>query len=166
MGSKGVFKVKVGDGSWVNDDQGCAQGYSGFLADNGGRGLSKFEYLYMVMKTNTISSDFYLFFTKLFHPTIAVKGESYFIEENFDSDRYQECIAQGQASSEIAGWLNLVEITAFFEDMSYEEAGALANVVSDCWNATLVRAFPESGFISKVLFEEELGEVYVTLCKA
>jgi len=150
----------------VTNEQKDTQGYEAFLKANEGRSLSKFEYLYMVMRTNAISNDFYLFFSKLFHPTIVVKGGGYFIEENFDSDRYQECIAQGQTGSEIASWLNLVEITAFFEDMSYEEAGAFSNVVSDCWNATLAREFPESGFISKVLFEEELGEVYVTLCSA
>lgn len=95
-----------------------------------------------------------------------MKEGGYFVEENFDSDRYQEYIAQGQAGPEIAEWLNLVEITALFEGLSYEEAGALSIVVRDCWNATLVRKFPESEFFSKVLFEEALGEVYVTLCKA
>ncbi|WP_040071207.1 hypothetical protein [Pseudomonas batumici] len=142
------------------------QGYAAFLKANEGRSLSKFEYLYMVMRTSAISNDFYIFFSKLFCPTVVVKGEGYFIEENFDSDRYQECIDQGQTSSEIAGWLNLVEITALFEDMSYEGACALSVIISDCWSVTLAREFPASGFISKVLFEDELGEVYVTLCKA
>jgi len=150
----------------MTNEQKDPQGYGAFLKANEGRSLSKFEYLYMVMRTNTISNDFYLFFSKLFHPTIVVKEGGYFIEENFDNDRYQECIALGQTGSEVASWLNLVEITALFEDMSYEEAGAFSNVISDCWNATLAREFPESGFISKVLFEEELGEVYVTLCSA
>jgi len=150
----------------VDSDQDDTQGYAAFIKVNEGRSLSKFEYLYMVMRTNTISNDFYLFFSRLFHPNVVVKEGSYFIEENFDGDRYQEYIAQGQTSSEVAEWLNLVEITALFEDMSYEEAGALSMVVSDCWNATLVREFPESGFISKVIFEEEFGGIYVTLCKA
>ncbi|MGP0015772.1 MAG: hypothetical protein ACLPL7_24285, partial [Pseudomonas sp.] len=61
------------------------------------------------------------------------------------------------------GWLNLVEITAFFEDMSYEEAGALASVVSDCWNATLVREFPESGFISK-FYSRRSWVRFMSLC--
>ncbi len=150
----------------MTNDQDDTQGYAAFLKANEGRSLSKFEYLYMVMKTGAISNDFYLFFSKLFCPTIVVKGDGYFIEENFDGDRYQEYIAQGQTSAEIADWLNLVEITALFEDMSYEDASALSVIISDCWNATLAREFPESGFVSKVLFEEELGEVYVSLCKA
>lgn len=146
--------------------QNANQGYIAFLKANEGRSLSKFEYLYMMMRVDGISNDFYLLFSNLFFPTIVVKGGGYFVEENFDSNRYQEYIAQGQTDSEIASWLNLVEITSLFEGMPYEEAGALSKIISDCWNATLAREFPESGFISKVLFEEELGEVYVTLCSA
>ncbi len=70
----------------MTDEQKDTQGYGAFLKANEGRSLSKFEYLYMVMRTNAISNDFYLFFSKLFHPTIFVKDGSYFIEENFEEE--------------------------------------------------------------------------------
>ncbi|MFA0997256.1 hypothetical protein ACDH54_16210, partial [Pseudomonas syringae] len=65
----------------------------------------------------------------------------------------------------IPGWLNMVEITSLLGDIGYDEAAELSAVIRDCWNKKLDRQFPDSGFEARLVLEDDLDEVWVTLCK-
>lgn len=140
-------------------------GYEDYLAFNPKGTLSKFGYVWLVIQGGEITHDFLMCFTGFFNPEIFQRDGEFFVRENFEESRYQEYLDRGESAVNSSYWLNLVEVTSFFEALSFEEARTLADAIASCWIAKLNRTFPNSGFTAKVLLEEEFDEVYVTLCK-
>lgn len=138
--------------------------YTEYASLNDGK-VSRFKYLYMVLDSENIHDDFKCILFGLFNPTIFFLNEGYFIEENFTQDRYDQTVAQGIAPLEIPGWLNMIEITSLLGDVGYDEAAELGALIRDCWNTKLNRQFPDSGFEARLVLEDDLDEVWVTLCK-
>ncbi|NAS96643.1 hypothetical protein CU666_01760 [Pseudomonas syringae pv. actinidifoliorum] len=128
-------------------------------------GLSRFDYFYRVRTSLGLHDDVAMSVVALFNPTLFVHEGGYFVKENFTQDRYDQTVAQGIAPLEIPGWLNMVEITSLLGDIGYDEAAELGAVIRDCWNKKLDRQFPGSGFEARLVLEDDLDEVWVTLCK-
>lgn len=128
-------------------------------------GVSRFEYVYMLREDLGIHDDFLAGVVALFDPEIIEYECGLFIGENFTSRRYEKSLQNGTEPSEVSYWLNMVELTSFLGDVSYEYAVKVGEVVRCCWASKLEKTYPDSGFEARLLREEELGEVWVTLCK-
>lgn len=139
--------------------------YKGFLRQNPDQTLSKFDYLHRCMKTKEVTNDFLEFFTHLFNPSFIERNGAIFVEENYDADRHAGFIERGVDESKMIVFMNLVEITEYFDFMDFDEAADLANVVCKCWGAKLDAVLPDSGYSAKVMLEDDLGEVYVGLVR-
>ena len=139
--------------------------YADYLSLNGGR-VSKFKYLYRVKESRQLHDDFMRIFASLYDPTIFFLDGGYFVSENYTQARYDDAVAQTADVSEISYWLNMVEITNLFGDISYGEAIKVGRVVCSCWGVKLNMKFPGSGFEAKLVVDDALDEVWVTLCRA
>ena len=127
-------------------------------------GISKFCYLYMNLSCLDFPADFIESFAALFNPTIMIHEGGYFIEENFTYAKYEDSLERQVPLQKIPYWINMVEITSLLGDIGYDEAAELGAVICDCWGAKLNRQFPDSGFEALLLLDDELDEVWVTLC--
>jgi hypothetical protein len=135
------------------------------LSDESGGGLSMFDYFYMVRASGAVHEDFIMSFAAVFNPTIVKQRGGFFVKENFNSKRYEELLEGGVERSDIPYWLNMLELTDFLGDVSYDYAAELGAVVCECWSSKLEKKFPNSGFEARLVLEDELDEVWVTLCK-
>ncbi|MEE4151891.1 hypothetical protein [Pseudomonas viridiflava] len=138
-------------------------GYADYLSLNKG-GVSKFKYLYRTKESRQLHRDFMSIFASLYDPTIFFQEGGYFVAENYSQVRYDEAAAQAENVQEISYWLNMVEITSLFGDISYDEAVKIGGVVCGCWSAKLNLKYPDSGFEARLISDDELDEVWVTLC--
>lgn len=138
--------------------------YSDYLAVND-EGLSRFDYFYMVREKKDLCGDFIISFAALFNPTLFYKGGGYFVGENYTELKYQEFMQGGVDALDVSYWVNMVEITSLLGDISYEDAAGIGAVICKCWNDKLVQQFPESGSEAILLLEDDLDEVWVTLCR-
>ena len=138
--------------------------YSDYLAVNE-EGLSRFDYFYMVREKKGLCSDFIISFAALFNPTLFYKGGGYFVGENYTELKYHEFMQGGVDALDVSYWVNMVEITSLLGDISYEGAAEIGAVICKCWNDKLVQQFPESGSEAILLLEDDLDEVWVTLCR-
>lgn len=127
--------------------------------------ISRFDYVYMLRDELGIDDDCLAAVVALFDPGIIKYQSGLFVEENFTLRQYEESIENGTDPSKIPYWLNMVELTSFLGDVSYEYAVNVGEVVRCCWASKLEKTYPDSGFEARLLREEELGEVWVTLCK-
>ncbi|MCD5994973.1 hypothetical protein KDX38_15825 [Pseudomonas sp. CDFA 602] len=136
--------------------------YSDYLSVNE-EGLSRFDYFYMVREKKDLCSDFIISFAALLNPTLFYNGEGYFVGGNYTELKYQEFLRSGVL--DVSYWVNMVEITSLLGDISYEDAAELGAVICKCWNDKLVQQFPASGSEAVLLLEDDLDEVWVTLCR-
>ncbi|PCK90714.1 hypothetical protein PsyrCH409_17940 [Pseudomonas viridiflava] len=136
--------------------------YSDYLAVNE-EGLSRFDYFYMVREKKDLCSDFIISFAALFNPTLFYKGGGYFVGENYTELKCQEFLRSGFL--DVSYWVNMVEITSLLGDISYEDAAEIGAVICKCWNDKLDQQFPASGSEAILLLEDDLDEVWVTLCR-
>ncbi|MEE4696567.1 hypothetical protein V2K91_15070 [Pseudomonas alliivorans] len=125
---------------------------------------SKFCYLYMSLSRLNFPADVIESFAAIFNPTIFIHEGGYFIEENFTYTNYEDSLERQVPIQKIPYWINMVEITSLLGDIGYDEAAELGAVIRDCWGAKLNRQFPDSGFEALLLLDDELDEVWVTLC--
>ncbi|WP_122312930.1 hypothetical protein [Pseudomonas coronafaciens] len=138
--------------------------YEDYLAVNK-NGLSRFDYFYMIRVHEGLSDDFVMSFAALFNPTFFCREGEYFVEENYTDLKRKETLLGEVGTLGVAFWVNMVELTSLLGDISYEDAAELGAVIRDCWNTKLNRQFPDSGFEARLILEDDLDEVWVTLCK-
>ncbi|WP_241150748.1 hypothetical protein [Pseudomonas viridiflava] len=158
---KGLFRSE----SSPRDDVPIIYPYADYVVE-GRTNTSKFCYLYMNLSRLDFPADFIESFAALFNPTIIVHEGGYFIEENFTYSKYEDSLERQVPLQKIPYWINMVEITSLLGDIGYDEAAELGAVIRDCWGAKLNRLFPDSGFEALLCLEDDLDEVWVTLCKA
>ncbi|MEE4680137.1 hypothetical protein V2K56_10840 [Pseudomonas alliivorans] len=138
--------------------------YADYLAVNE-EGLSRFDYFYMVREKKDLCGDFIISFAALFNPTLFYKGEGCFVKENYTELKYQEFVGSGLNVVDVPYWVNMVEITSLLGDIGYEDAAEIGAVICKCWNDKLSQQFPDSGSEAILLLEDDLDEVWVTLCR-
>ena len=137
--------------------------FTSFVSANFGHRVSGFDYLHTVYKSQEVATDFILWIARLFWPEFKTVDDMIFISELFDAERYQELLSDGYASTQAQFWMNLLEITGLFDDFSTEQAKVIAELLVDSWNSKLQKEFEISSKLARVLFDEETGEVFVTI---
>ncbi|WP_174968248.1 hypothetical protein [Burkholderia lata] len=137
--------------------------FASFLSVNQHGSFSGLDYVHVVYKDRGLVYDFLFHFGKLFLPDFKVVDGAIFVSELFRDEEYKRLLSDGKASHEIQFWINLLEITGMFDDIDTDQAAELAKLIVDGWNAKLQREFGDVSVPARVLCDDELGEVFVTI---
>ncbi|TCW85637.1 hypothetical protein C5O80_10750 [Burkholderia sp. SRS-46] len=137
--------------------------FASFVSVNSPASVSGFDYVHTVYKCHALDYDFLFHFGKMFFPDFKVVDGAVFVSELFDDEKYKRMLGGGDVIREIQFWINLLEITGMFDDIDTDQAVELANLIVDGWNAKLQREFGEVSVPARVLCDDELGEVFVTI---
>lgn len=86
-----------------------------------------------------------------------------FVAELFDDARYQELLGNGQRPDQAQYWLNLLEITGLFANLTVEQASTLAERIAESWNLALTNQFGVEQSLARVIVDDDTDEVFVTI---
>lgn len=139
--------------------------YKSFVAANAGRQISTIDYLHTIYKAQNLPPDFVLWFAKLFWPEFKIVDGRIFVAELFDAEIYQRYLDERRSQGAAQFWLNLLEVTGVFDDLSVEQAMMVAEMLSKCWNAKLHEDFKVPTELARVIVEKETGELFVVIGK-
>jgi hypothetical protein len=137
--------------------------FASFHAANKERNVSGLDYLHAVYKTQNLPADFVLWLSKLFKPDLKLLGGMAFVTELFDEARYQELLGNGQRPDQAQYWLNLLEITGLFDNLTVEQASTLAERIAESWNLALTNQFGVEQALARVIVDGDTDEVFVTI---
>lgn len=137
--------------------------FASFVSVNKRRDVSGFDYLHAVYKAQGLTPEFVVWFAKLFCPDFKNVDGMIFLSETFNRERYQELLSDGHSPAKAQFWMNLLEITGLFDDLTREHATLVAECLVAAWNAKLSReGRPDAGF-ARAIYDDETGEVFVTI---
>ena len=136
---------------------------SDFLAANPGKKLGVSDYLHAVFKIGALPIDVLLSFVRFFWPAFDVVDGRIYLSESFDSAKKSEYLADGKDLNEVQLWLNLTEITGIFEDIELGDAQKIATIIAQIWNGKILSEIGNVEDSARVIFEEDEGEVFVTI---
>ncbi|MEF1257096.1 hypothetical protein [Vibrio sp. M260112] len=134
-----------------------------FVSANVERRVSGFDYLHAAYKSQELAADFIVWFARLFCPDFKTVDGTVFIAELFDTEHYQELLRNGHSFTQAQYWLNLLEITGLFDDLSTDQAIKFAESLADSWNSKLTKEFGRVSAPARAIYDEETGEVFVTI---
>ncbi|MDH1684653.1 hypothetical protein N5E30_24215, partial [Pseudomonas chengduensis] len=101
----------------------------------------------------------------LMSPAIEIVDDRAFIGELFDANRYLDLIKTTQDMDRTQYWMNLLEITGLFDNLTTEQAIALAQIISQCWNSNLLTKHGNSCGEARYICDVDSGEVFVTIAR-
>ena len=139
--------------------------FKSFVSANRGQVVTGFDYLRAVYKAHGLTADFIVYFAKLFWPDFKMVDGQIFISDLFDSERYQSLLNNGRNPNEAQFWMNLLEITGLFDEISIDEAIQIAEAIAVNWNSKLDTEFSNESLPARVIHDDETGEVFVTIGK-
>lgn len=140
--------------------------FNSFVSANAGRVVSGYDYLRAVYKAHGLAVDFIYYFAKLFWPDFKIKDGLIFVAELFDAGRYRDLLNEGRNSAETQFWMNLLEITGLFDELSTDEAMPIAEALAASWNSKLNSELGSVSVHAKAIRDDETGEVFVTIGSA
>jgi hypothetical protein len=137
--------------------------YSAFVSANAGQRVSGIDYIRAIYKTHQISDDFFVWMSRLIWPEIKVIDGHVFVSQLFDSDRFQSLRDSGKSMESIQYWMNLLEITGLFSEMSIQQAHEIAETIASAWNARIHASIGASHPIARVVTDSNGAEIFVTI---
>jgi hypothetical protein len=136
--------------------------YDDFVKANNGR-FSALDFIHAVTAKVALPPDFALCMARLFAPTMTIFDNVIIVAEWFDEARYHEYRRSGMKPEQAQAWVNMVELTDIFQGISFDQAQQLAAIITELWNGKLSQNFPHSTTKASAIFEEDSGEVFVTV---
>lgn len=123
--------------------------------------FSYYDYLYQVVNSSQISSDFYFASLELFWPKFIVIDSYVFLEQNFSKQKFNELL---NLNKNVEFWMNLLVIDPFFErDEDLDpKAKLFAKRLSEIWTAKLKIDFPNKEIKVDCLFDSDVGDYGLT----
>jgi len=137
--------------------------FKSFIMANKGKPVFGFDYLHIIYKSLELPTDFISYFSKLFCHDFKVVDGAIFISELFDSEYYQELLKSCQNKTEVQFWMNLLEVTGLFDEMSTDDAMKIAESIASCWNSKINTEFKNVTVSASVICDNDTGEVFVTI---
>lgn len=134
-----------------------------FVSANEGKSVSGFDYLHAIYTSQSLPPDFIVWMAKLYCPEFKVVNGIVFISEIFDDDRYQSLLRDGRSPTEVQFWMNLLEITGLFDDLSCSQAMVIAESLATSWNLKLSAEFGNDSALARAVHDSGTGEVFVTI---
>lgn len=137
--------------------------FKSFVLSNKDKRVSQFDYVRIVYKINSLHADFIVGFARIVWPEFIEIDSKVFVKDLFDKERYDELNKDPESSSKSSFWMNLLEITGLFDELSYDQSMEMARIIGDSWNAKLDSEFKLLSVRSKVIAEQDTGEVFLTI---
>lgn len=137
--------------------------FSSFISANPEKSVSGIDYLHAIYKTQRIDGDFLVWFARLFWPEFKVVDGLVFVASLFDDDQYREIVIGGKTAERAQYWVNLLEITGLFDELTQNQARELADVVAATWNSKMLASLGEVKSPALVIEDASTGEVFVTI---
>ncbi|RMO90280.1 hypothetical protein ALQ32_100940 [Pseudomonas syringae pv. tagetis] len=137
--------------------------FQSFRAANTKHTVTGFDYVHAIYHTQHLPSDFALWMARLYWPEFKVVDECVFIVDNFDESYYQSLLKTPNSKEKNQFWMNLLEITGLFGNLTTQEAADVANALAASWNAKLASELGSSFAQARALVDDEAGEVFVTI---
>jgi len=137
--------------------------FESFRDANLGRHVSGFDYVHTIYKAQTLSDDFVLWFARLMWPDFKKVDDNIYVVELFDAARYQQLLNNGRSKNQAQFWMNLLEITGLFDELSNESALAFAMKMAESWTAKIRTDFGPHEMGARVINDDETGEIFVVI---
>ncbi|PHN57465.1 hypothetical protein AO275_04795 [Pseudomonas viridiflava] len=134
-----------------------------FRADNAHHPVSGFDYIHAIHHTQRLPADFALWMAKLYWPEFIRVDDWVFVKENFDEAYYHSLLESDNSPAKNQFWMNLLEVTGIFENLSVPEAKVVANALAGSWNAKLTSEFGPSFAQARAIVDDEGCEVFVSI---
>ncbi|CAG9207302.1 conserved hypothetical protein [Paraburkholderia tropica] len=136
--------------------------YDDFVRANNGK-FSVLDFMHAVSATGILPQDFSVCMARLFSPRLNMFDNVIVVDEWFDESRYREYRSQGMSSGQAQAWVNMIEITDIFQEISFDKAKVVAELIAGLWSLIIKRDFPDSSTEASVISDVDLGEVFVTV---
>jgi hypothetical protein len=109
------------------------------------------------------NGDFMVWFARFLWPEFRMVDGRVFVVTLFDSRQYHAILNSGETNEGAQYWMNLLEITGVFAQLSHPQARELAEIVAATWNAKLLADLGEVRTRARVVDDWGTGEVFVTI---
>lgn len=140
--------------------------FDSFRLANPEKEVSGIDYLRAIYKAQIIDGDFLVWFARLFWPEFKLIDGLVFVETLFNADRYREFVGCGKTAKDAQYWMNLLEITGIFDELTHAQARELADVVAATWNSKMLASLGVVKTPARVVDDGDTGEVFVTIGRA
>lgn len=137
--------------------------FEAFRDANPGKTLGGYDYLQVISAVAELPADFIVRFSRLFSPRFILVEGNVFIDSLFDAQRYEELRRIGKSSEEAQFWMNLLEVTGLFDQLTVTQAKEVAEAIVDAWNMRLDKEFPQSMHKARFIHDQETNEVFVVI---
>ncbi|MEE4100778.1 hypothetical protein [Pseudomonas viridiflava] len=137
--------------------------FASFRADNAHHLVSGFDYIHAVHHTQRLSADFALCMAKLYWPEFVRVDGWIFVKETFDEAYYLSLLESDNSPAKNQFWMNLLEVTGLFENLSMPQSTVVANALAGSWNAKLASESGPSFAQARAIVDDEGCEVFVTI---
>jgi hypothetical protein len=134
-----------------------------FVAANPDLPISGFDYLRAIYKAGDLPSDFLFWMTELICPTFIEVDGLAFVSTQFSQNEYQKLLLDGKTPREAQFWINLLEISGLFDELTIEDSVRLARSLCDSWNLKLQSKFPKANELARVIHDHTTNEVFVVV---
>jgi hypothetical protein len=136
--------------------------YEDFVKANGGK-FSVLDFIHAVFAKISLPQDLTLCMSRFFSPQMVRFDGIIVAEEWFDEARYKDYRNSGMSPRQAQSWINMVEITDIFQGISFDNAKNLASLIVKLWDSQISLNFPGEEVKARMIFESDLGEVFVTI---
>ena len=137
--------------------------YSSFVDANKGHAVTGIDYVRAIYVNHELASDFIVWFARFLWPSFNILNDKVFVTELFDPEMFERHLSLSKNLEEAQFWMNLLEITGVFDELPSEQAWEVALIVSESWNAKIVKEFGVEYAVARHFYDEETGEVFVTI---
>ena len=134
-------------------------GFKDFIEENKSEKVTTFNYLRFLYMSQEINSEFIILLHKLWYPEFIIVENKVYVKELFE----QRNIKISLHSEKSQLWINILEITNLFYELSFDEAIYLTEFLVKSWNSKIHSEFPTVADRAKLLCDKQLDEVYITI---
>lgn len=139
--------------------------FEAFRGANPEKTLGGYDYLQMISAVAELPADFIVWFSRLFSPQFILVEGNVLIDSLFEPQRYEELRRNGKSAGEAQFWINLLEVTGLFAQLTVTQAEELAEGIVDAWNMKLDKEFPLSVHKARSIHDQETNEIFVVIGK-
>lgn len=118
--------------------------FASFRVDNAHHLVSGFDYIHAIHHTQRLPADFALCMAKLYWPEFIRVDGWIFVKETFDEAYYLSLLESDNSPAKNQFWMNLLEVTGLFENLSLPQSTVVVNALAGNWNAKLASEFGSS----------------------
>ena len=137
--------------------------FASFRVDNAHHLVSGFDYIHAIHHTQRLPADFALCMAKLYWPEFVRVDGWIFVKETFDEAYYLSLLESDNSPAKNQFWMNLLEVTGLFENLSMPQSTVVANALAGSWNAKLASESGPSFAQARAIVDDEGCEVFVTI---